>query len=100
MASSRVRLSVPGSEGGGASNSAGSKGSGIGGATLEGPVLERLAVLIAADPAHQVIEVGFPCGVFHGGIEEQTAEDDLAAGLSLRLRVVARASNTCNRALA
>src|SRR3546814_1389658 len=62
----------------GASNSAGSKGSGIGGATLEGPVLERLAVLIAADPAHQVIEVGFPCGVFHGGIEEQTAEDDLA----------------------
>src|SRR3546814_11804620 len=26
-------------------------------ATLEGPVLERLAVLIAADPAHLVIEV-------------------------------------------
>src|SRR3546814_1634364 len=35
------------------SNSAGSKGSGIGGATLEGPALERLPVLIAADPAHQ-----------------------------------------------
>src|SRR3546814_11778760 len=59
------------------------RSSGIGGATLEGPVLERLAVLIAADPAHQVIEVGFPCGVFHGGIEEQTAEDDLAAGIGL-----------------
>src|SRR3546814_18234145 len=68
---------------GGASNSAGSKGSGIGGATLEGPALERLPVLIAADPAHQVLEVGFPCGVFHGGIEEQTAEDDLAAGIGL-----------------
>src|SRR3546814_3547676 len=45
MASSRVREAVPGSEGGGASNSAGSKGSGSGGATLEGPVLERLASL-------------------------------------------------------
>src|SRR3546814_2521566 len=53
---------------------------------LEGPVLERLAVLIAADPAHQVIEVGFPCGVFHGGIEEQTAEDDLAAGIGLAVK--------------
>src|SRR3546814_12824296 len=65
------------------SSDLGSKGSGIGGATLEGPALERLPVLIAADPAHQVIEVGFPCGVFHGGIEEQTAEDDLAAGIGL-----------------
>src|SRR3546814_11352195 len=60
--------------------------SGIGGATLEGPALERLPVLIAADPAHQVIEVGFPCGVFHGGIEEQTAEDDLAAGIGLAVQ--------------
>src|SRR3546814_10216796 len=75
MASSRVRYAAPGSDGGGASNSAGSKGSGIGGATLEGPALERLPVLIAADPAHQVIEVGFPCGVFHGGIEEQRSEE-------------------------
>src|SRR3546814_14261536 len=66
-----------------ASNSAGSKGSGIGGATLEGPALERLPVLIAADSAHQVLEVGFPCGVFHGGIEEQNAEDDLAAGIGI-----------------
>src|SRR3546814_173899 len=67
--------------GGGASNSAGSNGSGIGGAALEGPAIERLAILIAADPAHQVIEAGFPCGVFHRGIEEQAAEDDLAAGV-------------------
>src|SRR3546814_3122463 len=65
------------------SSDLGSKGSGIGGATLEGPALERLPVLIAADPAHQVIEVGFPCGVFHGGIEEPTAEDGLAAGIGL-----------------
>src|SRR3546814_10554419 len=62
------------------------RSSGIGGATLEGPVLERLAVLIAADPAHQVIEVGFPCGVFHGRIEEQTAEADLAAGIHLAVK--------------
>src|SRR3546814_55844 len=68
------------------SSDLGSKGSGIGGATLEGPALERLPVLIAADPAHQVIEVGFPCGVFHGGIEEQTAEDDLAAGIGLAVK--------------
>src|SRR3546814_6312911 len=80
MASSRVRYAAPGSDGGGASNSAGSKGSGIGGATLEGPALVRLPVLIAADPAHQVTEVGFPCGVYHGAIAEQTAADDLAAG--------------------
>src|SRR3546814_4456440 len=33
------------------------------------------------DPAHQVIGAGFPCGVFHRGIEEQAAEDDLAAGV-------------------
>src|SRR3546814_6893686 len=26
-------------------------------------------------------EAGFPCGVFHRGIEEQAAEDDLAAGV-------------------
>src|SRR3546814_18026221 len=51
-----------------------------------GPALERLPVLIAADPAHQVIEVGFPCGVFHGGIEKQTAEDDLAAGIGLAVQ--------------
>src|SRR3546814_12426596 len=58
-----------------------SNGSGIGGAALEGPAIERLAILIAADPAQQVIEAGFPCGVFHRGIEEQAAEDDLAAGV-------------------
>src|SRR3546814_9865118 len=62
------------------SSDLGSKGSGIGGATLEGPALERLPDLIAADPAHQVIEVGFPCGVFHGGIEEQTRSEERRAG--------------------
>src|SRR3546814_17851064 len=46
-----------------------------------GPSIERLAILIAAYPAHQVIEAGFPCGVLHRGIEEQAAEDDLAAGV-------------------
>src|SRR3546814_2269419 len=60
--------------------------SGIGGAALEGPAIERLAILIAADPAHQVIEAGFPCGVFHRGIEEQAAEDDLAAGVGLAVQ--------------
>ena len=30
--------------------------------------------------------MGFPCGVFHGGIEEQTAEDDLAAGIGLAVK--------------
>src|SRR3546814_8249730 len=79
--SSDVGSSGLGSAGGGASNAAGSNGSGIGGAALEGPAIERLAILIAADPAHQVIEAGFPCGVFHRGIEEQAAEDDLAAGV-------------------
>src|SRR3546814_2456923 len=28
----------------------------------------------------------FPCGVFHGGIEEQTAEDDLAARIGLAVQ--------------
>src|SRR3546814_6671733 len=36
---------------------------------------------MAADPAHQVIEAGVPCGGFPRGIEEQAAEDDLAAGV-------------------
>src|SRR3546814_18135453 len=65
LASSRVRYSAPGSDGGGASNSAGSKGPGIGGATLQGPDPHRLLGLTTHDTAHHVLAVGSPLRVFH-----------------------------------
>src|SRR3546814_13290540 len=41
---------------------------------------------MAAEPAHRGMEGVVPCGVFQGGIEEQTAEDDLAAGIGLAVK--------------
>src|SRR3546814_18689926 len=56
MASSRVRQSAPGSVGGGASKSAGTKGSGIGRAQLEEPTNRRPPVPLTDVTDHQGVE--------------------------------------------
>lgn len=55
----------------------------IGGRTLESPSLESLAVLIPIDSAHQFMEAVFPFEIFHRGIEQEAAQDDLPASVGL-----------------